>query len=95
GRLVEDAAGTSGATSLWVEITPQQARATQEFTIELRQHPADARLRLIAQRWVRGASAGVHASSYFDGERWWPGTFNNAANQRQDGVYLIFLATQR
>lgn len=95
GQLLENAGGTSGATSLWMEVAPQQARGTQEFTIELRQHPVDGRLRLIAQRWVRGASSGVHASSYFDGERWWPGTFHNAANRRLDGVYLIFLATQR
>jgi hypothetical protein len=59
--------------------------------LELRQSPVDSRLRLIGHRSGRGATFGLGASSYFDGEQWRPGTYNDALGRPQDGIYVLLL----
>jgi hypothetical protein len=60
------------------------------LSFELRQSPVDSRLRLIGHRSGRGATFGPGASSYFDGEQWRPGTFNDALGRPQDGISCCF-----
>ncbi len=64
------------------------------LTFVLRQEPPDPRLRISAHRWGDAATAGPSASSYFDGARWTPGTFNDALGRPQPGIYILQLDPQ-
>jgi hypothetical protein len=81
-----------------VELTPSEmhvdvpaalAGGATELDLVLRQSPPDPRLRLLATRWVEGASLGAAATSFGDGQRWRPGTFNDALGRPQPGVLTV------
>ncbi len=74
---------------LQLRLPPRIVEGTRRLTLDLRQRPHDPALRLIAQRWWGGATLGQRASSYYDGQRWWPGTFNDEAGRRSMGVYVV------
>lgn len=74
-----------------IELPADVARGQRMFVIELRTSISDPALRLTAQRWTGGATAGSGASSYFDGERWHTGTFNDALGSPKPGVYVMLL----
>ena len=80
-----------GPTSLRLALPPDAVGRSDRLTLELRQQPFDPDLRLIAQRWTAGATLGAAASSYFDGQAWRAGTFDDAAGRRRDGVYVLQL----
>lgn len=61
------------------------------LTIELWPDRTDPALRLAAQRWDQGATLAGRASSYFDSQRWWPGTFDDQTGQPRPGMYVIRL----
>jgi hypothetical protein len=65
--------------------------SSDRFVFELRQSPPDPRLRISATRFAHAATAGAGASSYFDGVRWWPGTFDDATGARRTGIYIVQL----
>lgn len=77
--------------ALLLEVPPSVAAGERRLAFELWPEPVDPGLRIGAQRWAAGASRGATASSYFDGERWWLGTFNDRAGRRQEGVYMVRL----
>lgn len=78
---------------LKVDVSRAVMAGNQTLVLELRQRPADPNLRVIAHRWVGGTSASG-ASSYFDGQRWWPGTFNVELGRPQPGNYMMRLDPQ-
>jgi hypothetical protein len=79
-----------GKTALRVEVPAPLIAGETLLTFDLRQQPWDRALRLRAQRWTSGATTGAAASSYYDAEHWWPGTFD-AAGRRRPGVYVVRL----
>jgi hypothetical protein len=85
GPLVAD------GTVLSLRLPEHLVTVPGRLTVELRQAPPDPELQLLAQRWTAGATLGARASSHFDGERWWPGTFVEATGRRQPGVYVLQL----
>lgn len=56
---------------------------------EIRATTVDPSLRLLAHPWHGGATAGRSASSFFDGARWVPGTFNDLTRLPQAGIYVV------
>lgn len=78
-----------GASSLHVDVPGELVAAQGRLVFELRQAPVDPRLRVTAHRWGQAATAGRDASSYFDAERWWPGTFQDAIGRPQAGIYVV------
>jgi hypothetical protein len=78
-----------GPAALRLALPPEVVGRAGSLVLELRQRPFDPEQRLIAQRWTAGATLGGAASSYFDGREWRPGTFDDEAGRRQDGVYVL------
>ncbi len=78
-------------TTLEIDVPPDLLVPGAVLAFELRQEPAGAAMRLIAQRWTAGTTLGVAASSYFDGQAWHDGTFNDALGRPQPGAYLAYL----
>lgn len=76
-------------SSLQVDVPGALVGGQARLLFELRQAPADPRLRITAHRWGQAATAGPGASSYFDAERWWPGTFDDALGQARPGIYVV------
>ncbi|MGH2371536.1 MAG: hypothetical protein ACRDI2_25475, partial [Chloroflexota bacterium] len=74
---------------LQIEVPAHVIAGQSRLVFDLRLQPQDPTLRLVAQRWVGGATLGGAASSFYDTQRWWPGTFNDVAGRRQTGVYII------
>jgi hypothetical protein len=72
-------------------LPPDVIAGQTRLTFELRQRPWDPAMRLFAQPWTSGATMGALASSFHDGVRWWPGTFNDGAARHQFGVYIVRL----
>ena len=70
-------------------------RGDAPLTFELRVAPYDPRLRLLAHRWVAGATRGAAASAYLEAQRWTPGTFSAATARAQPGIYLLRLREVR
>ena len=81
----------TGYESLVVDIPAELLAGRSRLTFELRQAPVDASLRIVAQRWTGGAGLGPTASSFYDTQRWWPGTFNDLVGKQQAGVYILEL----
>ena len=75
------------AIPLPIGLTAGQTR----LDFELRQDRLDPLLRLVAQRWSGGATAGAAASRYFDGGSWHGGTLNAATGRPEDGMYVLQL----
>ena len=71
-------------------IIPGQIAATGHLVLDLHEAPVDPRVQLIASRFA-SASAGPHASSYFDGVRWWSGAFDESSGGPRPGIYLLRL----
>jgi hypothetical protein len=80
-----------GPAGLRLALPEDVVRRAGTLVLELRQRPFDPEQRLIAQRWTAGATLGSAASSYFDGQAWRRGTFDDAVRRRQDGVYVLQL----
>ncbi len=78
-------------TTLEIDVPPDLLVPGAVLAFDLRQEPAGAAMRLIAQRWTAGATLGAAASSYFDGQAWHDGTFNDALGRPQPGAYLAYL----
>lgn len=78
-----------GGQSLQARIPERLVDGQSRLTLDLRQRPHDPVLRLIAQPWTAGATLGARASSFYDGERWWPGTFGDVAGRQKPGMYVI------
>ena len=78
GRAATGAAGGGGA--------PRRDARARAAATPLRSGSAPDRAALDGR-----GDAGGAASSYFDGQRWRPGTFDDAAGRRQDGVYVLQL----
>ena len=73
-----------------VVAIPRELSADQTtLRFELSATTVDPSLRLLAHPWAGGATAGMDASQYFDGRRWWPGTFNDLVRQPQAGIYVM------
>ncbi|MDQ3701749.1 MAG: hypothetical protein M3442_12635 [Chloroflexota bacterium] len=76
-------------SGLQVDVPGALVNGQARLLFELRLAPVDPRLRITAHRWGQAATAGPGASSYFDAERWWPGTFNDALGQARQGIYVV------
>jgi len=75
------------AVALPVRLTAGQTA----LLFELREDRLDPLLRLVAQRWSGGATAGAAASRYFDGTSWHGGTLNAATGRPEGGMYVLQL----
>lgn len=80
-----------GRGQLQVTVPAEVVSGQSHLRFELRQRPVDPSLRLVAQRWTGGASLRSAASSFFDGQAWRPGTFNDLAGRPRIGIYLVEL----
>jgi hypothetical protein len=76
---------------LYVDVPGDLVAGAERLVFDLTQRPPDPRLRISAGRYAGAATAGPGASSYFDGQRWWPGTFDDARGDRRPGVYILQL----
>jgi hypothetical protein len=81
----------AGGMEMTVSIPADSWAGLTDLVFELREDPVDPSLRLLAQPWAGGASLGLGASSYFDGARWQPGTYNDAMGRAQPGIYVVRL----
>jgi hypothetical protein len=89
------AARLQGHATLEIDVPADLLVPGAVLAFDLRQEPAGAAMRLIAQRWTAGTSLGAGASSYFDGHAWHDGTFNDALGRPQPGAYLAYLTFGR
>ena len=64
----------------------------ERLVLELWVDTPDPELRILAHRWVAGVSMGPSPSSYFDGQQWRPGTFNDATGTHQEGSLLVMVS---
>jgi hypothetical protein len=76
-------------SEMHVDVPAALVGGATELDLVLRLSPPDPRLRLLATRWVEGASLGAAATSFGDGQRWQPGTFNDAVGRPQPGVLTV------
>jgi hypothetical protein len=76
---------------LYVDVPADLVAGAERLEFDLRQRPADPRMRISAGRFGDAATAGPNASSYFDGRRWWPGTFDDARGVPRSGIYIVQL----
>ena len=84
-------ATNEGGTRL-LSVAPAALVAGQTRLVwELRQEPQDPRMRILAFRVARGATAQDGPSAYFDTREWRAGTFNDAAGRSQPGTYILRL----
>lgn len=81
-----------------VELTPSEMHVdvpaalvggASELDLVLRQSPPDPRLAPSIQRVASRRSRGSGATSFGDGRRWQPGTFNDALGRPQPGVLTL------
>lgn len=79
------------ANELRVDVPAALVGGATRLDLELRQAPADPRLRLLASHWTQGASLGRVATGYStgDGRGWLWGTFNDVAGRHQPGVLAL------
>ena len=81
----------AGERGAYVAVPESLAHLGETIAFELRLAPFDRRLRLLAHRWVAGATRGADASAYFTAGQWWPGTFDDAGGGARAGTLLLML----
>lgn len=89
GRELEPV--TPRGTGFRIAVPAALLAGQRRLSFELRADPPDRDLRLMAFRWGRGATVPDGASEYFDGQRWFPGTFNDVTGAAQRGIYVVRL----
>jgi hypothetical protein len=88
------AARLADEASLESTIPAELLSGQRTLSFELRADPPDPNLRLLAFRYGRGATRPGAASQYFDSQRWWTGTFDDAAGLPKPGIYVLRLVAQ-
>lgn len=78
-------------TGFRVPVPVEPLQGQRRLVFELRVDRLDRDLRLMAFRYGRGATLPNAASEFFDSQRWWPGTFNDATGAPQPGIYVLRL----
>jgi len=82
---------SSSNDEIALHLPPALIAGQMRLTFEFRPESSTTDLRLSAHRWVAGASLGSAASSFFDGQGWHTGTFDDAAGRTVPGVYSLEL----
>lgn len=75
-------------------VPAERLTGQRRLSFELVAGAARSDLRVVAHRWVGGASLGRASSAYFDGRAWHEGTFDDAAGLARAGIYAIELQPQ-
>ncbi len=73
------------------DLPPALLSGTRRLVFEFRPASPSSQLQVSAHRWTAGTRLGAGASSFFDGERWHAGTFDDGAGRVVPGVYSIEL----
>ena len=89
GRELEPV--TPRGTGFRIPVPAELLAGQRRLSFELRADPPDRDLRLMGFRWGRGATLPDAASEYFDGQRWFPGTFNDVTGTALAGIYVVRL----
>jgi hypothetical protein len=79
---------------LELHIPAERLAGMTRLSFELRLTAPDPTLRLVAHRWIYGATLGAGASSFYDGSEWRRGTYDDRTGRVAGGAYLIELQPQ-